>query len=178
MKQFSMPFLLALLLALHAPAFAGELSALVIDRDTNGTNVRDRPAGRIIDVIPYAPRNAADALLERRVVTIVRQKGTWLLVEYDGSRTGWMHRSVLGFCAVPSEDGGAVLKSAPHPLQDAGSPVARVPDNARLVLAGDIDLKTEPGWARVEYVDARGRRISGWLSEQNLSANPYNDCWR
>lgn len=177
MKHRTILLMFALLFVFPASVCAGELRALVIDRDVKGTNVRDRPAGQVVDVIPFAPRNAADALLEQRVVTVAGQEGKWFRVEYDGDKKGWMHGSVLGFCAVSTEDGKAVLKGAPHSLLESGRAVASVPDDARLVLTG-VDLATEPGWASVEYVDARGRRISGWLSEQNLSANPYNGCWR
>ena len=177
MKHFSMLILVAQLLAFSLPAHAEGLQALVIDRDVKGANVRNGPSGRVLNVIPFAPPDATDELLERRVVTIVGQEGKWFLVEYDGDKKGWMHGSVLGFCAASTEDGKAKLKAAPQSLLKAGRVVASVPDEARLVLTG-VDLATEPGWARVEYVDPQGRRISGWLSRQNLFVNPYNACWR
>lgn len=177
MKQVSILALVALLLAFSRPALSEGLQALVIDRDVKGANVRDSPSGRVINVIPFAPPNAADALLDRHVVTIIGQKGKWFLVKYDRDKKGWMHGSILGFCATSTEDGPAVLDSEPHSLLEQGRNVASIPDYARLMLLG-VDLATEPGWAMVEYVDPHGRRISGWLSRQNLFANPYNACWR
>ena len=136
MKHFSMLILVAQLLAFSLPAHAEGLQALVIDRDVKGANVRNGPSGRVINVIPFAPPDATDELLERRVVTIVGQEGKWFLVEYDGDKKGWMHGSVLGFCAASTEDGKAKLKAAPHSLLKAGRVVASVPDEARLVLTG------------------------------------------
>ena len=95
MKHFSMLILVAQLLAFSLPAHAEGLQALVIDRDVKGANVRNGPSGRVINVIPFAPPDATDELLERRVVTIVGQEGKWFLVEYDGDKKGWMHGSVL-----------------------------------------------------------------------------------
>ena len=146
MKHFSMLILVAQLLAFSLPAHAEGLQALVIDRDVKGANVRNGPSGRVINVIPFAPPDATDELLERRVVTIVGQEGKWFLVEYDGYKKGWMHGSVLGFCAASTEDGKAKLKAA----IDAAIPQAKdFDDFLRLLQEQGYEVK------RGKYVSFR-----------------------
>ena len=176
-KRFLPMLIFSLFLATPSAGAVESLQALVIDRDVKGTNVREKPSGKIVDVIPYASPDASDELLEKRVVAITGQSGAWFSVVYAGEKRGWMHRSVIGFCAASSEDGKASLDTAPHSLQEPGKTVVEVPDGARLTLK-NIDLKTEPGWAEVEYEQPEGYRVSGWISEQNMSSNVFNGCWR
>lgn len=131
-KRFLAMLIFSFFLAVPSADAVESLQALVIDRDVKGTNVREKPSGKIVDVIPYASPDASDELLEKRVVAITGQSGAWFSVVYAGGKRGWMHRSVLGFCAASSEDGKAALDTAPHSLQEPGKKVAEVPDGARI----------------------------------------------
>lgn len=159
-------FVLALCLlapAARAAAQGGDdaCAVMVVDWDVHGTNMRDAPAGKIISVIPVASRKRV------RMVAIEGQSKGWFRVTYDG-KTGWMHGSVLGTCAAPTEDGNPVLSRQP----DNGSPASEtLPSGAPVSL---LDMRG--GWLKVRYTDAKGRRHEGWLPQQSLALS--EDMWQ
>ncbi|MBO4296641.1 MAG: hypothetical protein J5863_07780, partial [Desulfovibrio sp.] len=71
---------LLLVLGMAAPAFADHPWVLVVDPDRAGTNVRDAPSGRVIDVIPYASPSSPQSVKRRRMVTVLANEGKWFKV--------------------------------------------------------------------------------------------------
>lgn len=159
-------FVLCLLFAL--PAFAREtrLHMLITDTDPKGTNVRASPGGKVIRVIPYG--GTTDEEVEMRAVIVTGQDKSWFRVILSDDSTGWMHGSVLGSCPAGTEDGDPHLYAVPD---ENSAEVAVITDSVPLAL-----LAVQDNWAQVEYVDASGKKIRGWLMEQCLFSNPYNDC--
>ena len=160
-------------LGLAAPAFAGQPGVLVVDPDKAGTNVRDAPSGRVLDIIPYASASSPDSVKERRVVTLLTNEGKWFKVAYSGGE-GYVHQSMLGVCTSATEDGDPVLHKAPR--YDAAS-MGRVADGTR---ARPLAFFMQNGTAflDVEILEGPRKGTTGWLPEQAFSANPYASCWR
>ncbi|GBC62788.1 hypothetical protein DENIS_3765 [Desulfonema ishimotonii] len=161
-------FVLYLALALFFPVLpvqAQDFSprVLVIDKDSNGTNVRDAPSGKVVHVIPYAGDGGV------RIVSVSAASKGWFRVEADGI-SGWMHGSVLGLCAAPTEDGAPVLH---REANYQNPPLMRIPTNSPVSL---LDLRGR--WLRVRYVDSEGKRHDGWLPEQvtTLSEGGLEEC--
>ncbi|MCR5257339.1 MAG: hypothetical protein K6E40_04185 [Desulfovibrio sp.] len=160
-------------LGLAAPAFAGQPSVLVVDPDKAGTNVRDAPSGRVLDIIPYASANSPDNVKERRVVTLRSNEGKWLKVSYSGGE-GYVHQSMLGVCTSATEDGDPVLLKAPR--FDAASK-GRVADGMRARPLAFF-MQNDTAFLNVEILEGPRKGTTGWLPEQSFTANPYSSCWR
>lgn len=151
-------FLLGLVLAL--PALAAQAQdqrsweLLVIDKDPNGTNLRDAPSGKVLKTIA----NPGDATL--RLVSASGASKGWLKVEAEG-QSGWMHSSVLGICSDATEDGEPRLHKGPKDDEGFGPRLAYGSPLTPLDMKGT--------WLKVRYVDAKGKTFEGWLPEQTLS---------
>jgi len=136
---------------------------LIVDKDPKGTNVRDAPGGKVVKVVPFV------SVESPRTVTVDGKSGEWFHVRADGEE-GWMHRSVLGLCSGGTEDGDPSLAKGPSydsgqgPFIPYGTPV------------GLLDMKNE--WLKLEYVDARGDVVVGWLPEQAIvmSESDVEEC--
>ncbi len=129
-------------------------NVLIVDKDTHGTNMRSAPSGKIIKVIPYTKGNAA------RVANVTESSKGWFFSRY-GQDQGWIHGSVLGTCAQATEDGDPSLAQAPN---YNSPPVEVVPSDAPVLL---LDMKNE--WLKVQYLNANGDIVSGWLPEQAVA---------
>ena len=169
---------LLLVLGLAAPAFAGQPRVLVVDPDRAGTNVRDAPSGKIVDVIPYAAPNSPDSVRERRVVTLLSNEGKWFKVAYSGGE-GYVHRSMLGVCASGTEDGAPVLFKSPSP--EAKRTVSIAAGTRARPLAFFVDDRGN-AWLNAEILEGPRKGATGWLHENCFLAIPYeenlNNCWR
>jgi len=157
---------LVLFLAVPAYADGSGISMGVIDKDPNGTNVRDAPGGKVVKVLPGAPKTDEDK--EKRVVTVTGQKGQWFSVRLHDDSTGWLHSSMIGTCASATEDGDPVMKTNPD---DSSPAVAKVKQGTPLRL-----LEIKGVWAKVETADS-GAKKTGWMMEHTLSFNAYRNCW-
>jgi hypothetical protein len=168
MKTVLLLAVLALLLP-SLPAMAGDggrsWNVLIVDKDVNGTNVRNSPGGQVIKVIPSQKGDRP------RLVTITGQSQKWFNAEIGGV-VGWIHGSVLGTCAEPTEDGDPSL--AQRPSNDS-PPVARIPAGAPVLLLG-----MQGGWLKVQFLDAHRDIIVGWLPEQSVAMGEgsLEDCAR
>jgi len=147
--------------SVQAQPHENSIKLLVIDKDPQGTNVRNAPSGKIVHVIAHG---------NRRVVMIhgSSQRG-WFKVVADGV-SGWMHGSVLGTCAAPTEDGDPVLCDDPSVARPT---LLRIPAYAPVRL-----LKRRGDWFKVRSVDAGGRQHDGWILEHvlTLSENELKEC--
>ena len=164
---------LLLVLGMAAPAFADQPWVLVVDPDRAGTNVRDAPSGRVIDVIPYASPSSPQSVKLRRMVTVLANEGKWFKVAYDGGQ-GYVHQSMLGVCATPTEDGDAVLFKAPR---DGAKSMGRIAAGTR---ARPLAFFMEEGrfaWLNVEILEGPRKGATGWLFETSFYANP-DECWK
>lgn len=161
--QFTGIALFYLLLALPAYGQSYFFQAMIIDSDPKGTNVRDSPNGKVVRVIPHEWPEP-----ELRLVVINGQEKDWFKVHLFDDYHGWMHRSVLGTCAVGTEDGDPYLKKEPR---EAAAIVARVKSGTPLDL-----LEVRDDWVKVSYADASGKKNEGWLEEQCTLSNPFEDC--
>jgi SH3-like domain-containing protein len=139
------------------------LTAFVIDRDTNGLNVRAGPstATRVLRTIS----NEGSA-----VARIIGQSGQWFrvssIVDAEDDRSlfsgdGWIHASLLGVSVANADP-----RLYSRPLRQS-RPLARlVPDETLVTLIGCAG-----DWARVR---ALGR--VGWLSPGGQCSNPLTTC--
>lgn len=157
-----------LILFFVLPSYGAEnnIPMLVIDNDPRGTNVRETPGGKVVRVIPYGGKT--DDAIKMRRVTVLGRDGEWLRVRLADNAEGWMHRSVLGSCASATEDGDPPLYAKPD---DNTPEIATVKNGTPLNL-----LDVRGGWVKVEYTGPGRKKIAGWLMEQALFSNPYNDC--
>lgn len=158
---------LVLLFTLSAYAEEIGIGMLVIDPDPKGTNVRETPGGAVVKVLPGAPKT--DKEIEMRVVRVMERNGQWFRVRLADKSTGWMHASVLGSCASPTEDGNSSVYVEPD---DASARLATLPDGTRLRL-----LDVSGAWARMEYSTPAGTKQAGWIMQQAMSSNPHSSCW-
>lgn len=163
----------ALLLA--APAAAGDLfdeavgiHMMVIDRDHQGTNVRETPGGKVVRTLPYPSSKEDVDAIEARELKVTAQQGQWYQVILRDDSRGWMHASVLGSIACATEDGNPSMRR--NPGDDRG--YFRIPDGTLLQLER-IEIKNGQVWAKMKFVNASGKTVSGWMYDQVLSANPY-----
>ena len=151
----------------QSAAAADVVMMLIIDKDPKGTNVRSEPSGKVLRTIPW-PKN--DAEREMRAVAVTGQQGAWFSVRLNDDATGWMHQSVLGTCAGATEDGDPWLLEKP---ENDAKPTVQIKDGTPLAL-----LAVKGSWASVSFTDAKGKKHTGWLPEQCMYANPYNNCWK
>lgn len=143
----------------HAPAAelqACNLTVDVIDRDPKGTNVREAPGGKIIDVLRLSSDPSADDWVE---VHIAGQMGEWFLIDRadlvgDDRKTifrgqGYVHRSVVGASGLQAN---AQLR-ADHDIKSpliAGRTVGDQPVQL-LGCRGDfanVRIKEGTGWTK------------------------------
>ena len=161
MKSLIFCAALALLIPI-TPVWAQDFSLqiLVVDKDVHGTNIRDTPGGKIIDVMPYSAM---------RLVSISDSQKGWFKVQADG-HAGWMHNSVLGLCVSAAEDKDPDLNKKPD---DMSPSLVRIPDDAPVQ-----PLALQGHWLKVKYVDAKGKTYEGWLPEQvtRSSENGLKEC--
>ena len=161
-------------LALAAPAFAEQPSALVIDPDKAGTNVRDAPSGRVVDVIPYASATSPDAVKQRRVVKLLSNEGKWFKVAYSGGE-GYLHQSTLGVCVTSTEEGDAPLRKSPG--WDAAV-LGYVPDDT-LARPLAFFMKDDDPFLNVEILEGPRKGMTGWIVSAYYTVNPdYGRCFR
>ncbi len=171
---------LIMVLLLSVNAYAGNIRMLIVDKDINGTNVRDKPSGKIITTIPFVDPAALSETIETRVVYVTGQKGDWFSVLYNSNyegdannepyenQKGWMHKSVLGTCASATEDGDPYLHAEPD---DSAATTVKVASGTRLTLEGVQGI-----WIKVRYPLPGGKGIVGWLPEQAIISNPTPSC--
>ena len=144
---------------------AGAVSAGVHDSDPKGANVRETPSrkGTIVNIVKYPA--AEDELYSRRVM-VTDQNGEWFNVTLQDAARGWMHKSILGFCAGSMENGPCMLRAEPD---ESAQTLVPLPEGARLGLEGARDE-----WVRVSYRDKDGKTVVGWLPER--CATPSGVC--
>ena len=164
---------LLLALGLAVPALAGQPRVLVVDPDRAGTNVRDAPSGRVIDVIPYASPGSPASVKERRVVRLLANEGKWFKVAYDGGQ-GYVHQSMLGVCTTATEDGNPVLFKAPR---DGAKSMGRIAAGTRARPLAFFVAEDGADWLNVEILEGPRKGATGWLSNGSFFANPYESCW-
>lgn len=144
---------------------AGAISAGVHDSDPKGANVREAPSrkGNIVNIVKYPA--AEDELYSRRVM-VEGQNGEWFNVTLQDASRGWMHKSILGFCAGSMENGPCVLRAEPD---ERARTLVTLPEGARLGFEG-----AREEWIRVSYRDKDGKTVAGWLPER--CATPSGVC--
>ncbi|MBO4296642.1 MAG: SH3 domain-containing protein [Desulfovibrio sp.] len=166
---------LLLVLGMAVPAFADYDAphVLVVDPDRAGTNVRDAPSGRVIDVIPYVSPSSPDSVKKRRAVTLLANEGKWFKVAYDGGQ-GYVHQSMLGVCTTATEDGNPVLFKAPR---DGAKSMGRIAAGTRARPLAFFVAEDGADWLNVEILEGPRKGATGWLSNGSFFANPYESCW-
>lgn len=141
--------------AAEKPGDTAVLTAVIIDKDPKGTNLRDAPKGKVVYTIPLKPKNEMERFAE-----VYEQRGEWFRVTIaEGERAGWLHNSVLGLRGGATEDGPCSLHKTPS--YDAAvvfKPKKAVP----LQLIGI----NPDHWLQVRYTDGKGTRFEGWVPEQ------------
>jgi SH3-like domain-containing protein len=169
MKQLFF-LLLATLLVLPTVAAAGDQASRdqasgdqtvmlvkIIDKDPNGTNLRDGPSGKVIYTVPFKPNDE----LERDSIAVSGKKGQWFKVELESGKKGWMHTSVLGLRGGSTEDGPCTLKQK---SSEEAKAVIKPGKGAVLQL---LDYTTDKElWIKVRYTDAKGVKHDGWIPQQ------------
>ena len=158
--------LLVLLFVSSSYGAESNIAMLITDNDPKGTNVRATPGGEVERVVPLA--GDTDESIEMRRVIVLSRNGDWFFVRLADDFEGWMHRTVLGSCASATEDGDPPVYAQPD---DSVPAIATVEDGTPLKL-----LDVRGIWAKVAFAGPGGAEISGWLMEQALFSNPYNDC--
>jgi ankyrin repeat protein len=150
---------------LKAKTLSAGLMMQVMEKNRSskeGTNVRDKPEGKVIFTIPGQTKNRW-----MRAVRVSEQRGDWFSVElYDG-RKGWMHTSVLGcFSSSTWRDG---TKEAPFLFKAADYKAEReaISENQPMFLRG-----TDGTWAKVACTDKNGKKREGWLPRESRALNP------
>ncbi len=167
MKRF-LPLLLIAFLSVGGAAFAGDgssdnseqpaLRAMIIDKDPNGTNLRDAPKGKVVYTIPLKPKDEME-----RLVDVYEQKGDWFRVTIaESDRGGWMHSSVLGLRGGSAEDGPCPFTNTPS---YDGKTVFRPKGDGVLQLLGITRIDDQP-WFLVRHTDAKNVKHEGWLPQQ------------
>ena len=168
-----MKFILALFLVfgLVLPAAAEEMAVQmkVIDPDPKGTNVRDKPSGKVIKVIS---NGKTEKEIDMRGLTVLIQDKDWFKVRLYDDTEGWMHRSVLGACASATEDGDPYAHA--KPTDDSKS--WKVPSETPLYLISGPVKSGQSLWAEFRYTDSTGKKRTAWFVQQTFSGNPYTLC--
>ncbi len=157
----------AVLLAFGAGSALAEggtnFQLLITDKDPNGTNVCNSPGGEIIRTIPYV---AFDPEIgSTRIVTAAAtpSKDGWIKIielNYEPFE-GWMHTSVLGTCAEPTEDGVPNLYQGPNEDKPLGQ-IEPFQTVRPLDMSG--------AWLKVGFTDKKGKKVEGWIFETVASA--------
>ena len=175
MKNLFLLFSAVFLAFFAAPCLAevSPVPALVSDADTAGTNLRAAPSGEVLGVLPFSTGP--------RIVRVLESKKGWFRVcpfpieeyEIEGASTvpaeGWMHGSVLAFCACASEDGAPWLYVSPR--WNADSDIT-VPEDTPL-----RPLERKGEWLKVR-TSQNGKSVERWVNEQQVcaSVNDLLEC--
>lgn len=140
----------------------------IIDEDPKGTNLRDAPSGKVVEVIPFEPKDeSGDIDLNLRVVTVLEKRGDWFRVKAEWKeKEGWMHKSVLGGYSGASEDGDC--HSYASPSWEAASSEQALPYHTILSLE-----ETRKDWGKFSFADTKGAKQTAWLSEQCVEPFRY-----
>lgn len=146
-----------------ASAQETHLWMLIIDPDPQGTNLRDSPGGKVKQIIMPGK---TDAEKEMRHVLVTSQKNNWFSVELGDGTKGWLHQSVLGTCSGSTEEGLCSLSQKPDDSADQSD---FLEIGIPLLL-----LEIHGAWAKVRTLTSPVRE--GWLPEQCLFSNPWNNC--
>lgn len=145
------------------------IDALIIDKDPKGTNVRDKPGGKVIATVALTPKKEdGEVDMDGRHVRLLEKEGAWYRVVVAQGRPdevqGWMHESVLGSKAGATEDGECHIYPKPD---DSAKAIAEVPMETLMQL-----LDIGDGWRKLSYTHG-GKKIVGWMPEQCLDNNPW-----
>lgn len=135
----------------------------VVDSDPNGANVRAAPSRDAAIVVVLAQPDEPEDMYARRV-TVTGGKGAWFNVTLPDGKTGWMHKSILGFCAGAGENGPCALSARPD---NKAAPLGSVPPGAAMSLE-----EVAGQWARVSYAGKDGKTVTGWLPARCLAPSP------
>lgn len=162
------------LIAQNASSIAVE--GYIIDSDTTGTNIREKPNGKIKKTLHFKDRCAIATS-----VLISACSNGWLLVTTDDDCiekiTGWMHSSLvftsvnLKFTGESFED----FKPIPiylYKLPQKASPKVYVVNKDQNVNI----IKYEGLWVYVKCKDVNNRVVYGWLSPEDQCSNPFTTC--
>ena len=126
-----------------------DISAIVIDKDPQGLNVRSGPgtSSRILGKIPTYES-----------VDIIASSGNWVKIRKDYSDgfrgTGWVFLPMLGTATRGYETNGVDLYASPS---QQSRKIGRVPRKTDVKLLG-----CQGQWAQIEY-----RGVKGWLKSDD-----------
>jgi hypothetical protein len=127
-----------------------------------GTNVRDKPEGKVIFTIPRRTK-----IRWMRAVRVSEQKGNWFSAElYDG-RKGWLHKSVLGCFSQSVWKNGTKEPPYLYEAADYNTVREKIPVDQPMFLRG-----IDGTWAKIAYTDKNGREQEGWLPKESRFLKP------
>ncbi len=126
--------------------------------EAENANVRAQATSAADIVYVYEYFDNSDLLYNRRA-QLFEQKGDWFRVGLPTGNEGWMHKSLLGFCAGYARDTSCVMRKRPT---ESAPKMDTVKAGTQLALE-----ELSEGWARVSYTK-NGKKMDGWMSEYCL----------
>lgn len=141
-----------------------DLEAYIIDPDPKGTNVRDKPNGKIIATLPHQPDDP-----HLIMVKVTGYKGKWLSVVIHDGKNGWIFSELVGM-SLRNYAPGSVAALRVRPEKNAPTAGEIFDDEEVTVLGG------EGKWALVRYKHPKGHELTGWLTPEKQCGHPYTTC--
>lgn len=182
MGVFVMKYLVICLLLLNSAHIAAESSDCNIefhisDEDDDGTNIRNRPSGEVILVMPKAKET-------QHTVHASQLKGGWWRVERIHHEAGaeilvnnaWIHQSVLG----TGVDDGEVITDENNNIRLItpiySKPTYRSKSGQYMKLRGETEILGCTGmWLKVMHIH-EGKSIIGWWAPEDQCSSTVTNC--
>ncbi len=133
------------------------ISAYVIDKDSQGVNVRSGAStkNRILGAVPA-----------NETVNVIASGDNWVKITNASSGfkgTGWVYLPTLGISSRGYDTNGVNLYAKPN---QKSQKVGRVPPNLNVKLLG-----CQGSWAQIEY-----QSVKGWLTKEDQCGAALTSC--
>jgi hypothetical protein len=147
------------------------LAGMIADKDTNGTNVRSGPNGKVIDRLISNAKGTGnpDERSEILVLSLLGHQSGWIKVSYNVSKQGWIYGGLIGTGMYGEEIN---LYSKP----DVNSKVVAHFHNDEYKEQFVFIYGCSNTWAFVKAKDSFGKIVYGWLDAAHQCSNPYTTC--
>lgn len=139
------------------------VEAYIDDRDTTGTNLRDAPKGKVIAVLHPSREDVGTIGLD-----IDCSRDNWLRVSDNLGQRGWIFSGLMKMGTRNYDQSDIKLFAKPDTLSAVSG-----------VLTGESEVTVRAckgAWAHIEFKNAAGRVVKGWLRPDMQCASPVTNC--
>ena len=144
-----------------------KLGVFLTDPDTSGTNIREKPNGKVKYVLKNDPSPSVELY---QMFEVCRMQGNWLFVKTTNNPVeieGWIHNSVVSATLAAYSEPIPVYEEA----RDSSKEMDKVSVEQYVKILEAIGI-----YSKIEYKDEKGKLRTGYVKNYNLCGNPYTTC--